>query len=75
MPAEPSEAGLPPRCESCGAGTARLGKLPRIGLPESVIEHTVKLYAAEVLQLQHIARSIRAVSQALVETGTTRPPH
>ena len=32
MPAEPSEAGLPPRCESCGAGTARLGKLPPIGL-------------------------------------------
>jgi hypothetical protein len=32
MPAVPSEAGLPPRCESCGAGTARLGKLPPIGL-------------------------------------------
>jgi hypothetical protein len=32
MPAEPSEAGFPPRCESCGAGTARLGKLPPIGL-------------------------------------------
>ena len=32
MPVQPSEAGLPPRCESCGAGTARLGKLPPIGL-------------------------------------------
>ena len=32
MPVEVSEAGLPPRCEGCGAGTARLGKLPRIGL-------------------------------------------
>lgn len=32
MPAVPSEAGLPPRCESCGAGTAKLGKLPPIGL-------------------------------------------
>ncbi len=32
MPAVPSEAGLPPRCESCGTGTARLGKLPPIGL-------------------------------------------
>lgn len=28
----PPEPGLPPRCEGCGAGTARLGKLPRIGL-------------------------------------------
>jgi hypothetical protein len=46
--------------------TAR-ADLPALGLPESVIEHTIKLYAAEVLQLQHIARSIRAVTQALVD--------
>ncbi|MCX5254180.1 MULTISPECIES: hypothetical protein [Streptomyces] len=46
--------------------TAR-ADLPSLGLPESVIEHTIKLYAAEVLQLQHIARSIRAVTQALVD--------
>lgn len=32
MPVQPPEAGLPPRCEGCGAGTARLGKLPPIGL-------------------------------------------
>ncbi len=32
MPAPPSEAGLPPRCETCGLGTAQIGKLPRIGL-------------------------------------------
>ena len=42
---------------------------PALGLPESVIEHTIKLYAAEVLQLQHIARSVRAVTQALVDSG------
>jgi len=48
--------------------TAR-ADLPGIGMPESVIEHTIKLYAAEVLQLQHIARSIRAVTRALVESG------
>jgi hypothetical protein len=48
--------------------TAR-ADLPGLGLPESVIEHTIKLYAAEVLQLQHIARSVRAVSQALVDSG------
>ena len=32
MPAPPSEIGLPPRCETCGLGTAQIGKLPRIGL-------------------------------------------
>lgn len=48
--------------------TAR-ADLPGLGMPESVIEHTIKLYAAEVMQLQHIARSVRAVTQALVEAG------
>jgi hypothetical protein len=51
--------------------TAR-ADLPGLGLPESVIEHTIKLYAAEVLQLQHIARSVRAVTQALIDHGHTR---
>lgn len=32
MPVQPSETGLPPRCEICGLGTAQIGKLPRIGL-------------------------------------------
>jgi hypothetical protein len=27
-----SETALPPRCEICGIGTIRIGKLPRIGL-------------------------------------------
>ena len=26
------ETALPPRCEVCGIGTVRIGKLPRIGL-------------------------------------------
>jgi len=51
--------------------TAR-SELPSLGMPESVIEHTIKLYAAEVLQLQHIARSVRAVSQALVDNNLAR---
>ncbi|MET9381716.1 hypothetical protein ABZY09_11640 [Streptomyces sp. NPDC002928] len=51
--------------------TAR-ADLPRLGLPESVIEHTIKLYAAEVLQLQHIARSVRAVTEALADHSTAR---
>jgi hypothetical protein len=54
--------------------TAR-AELPALGIPESVIEHTIKMYAAEVLQLHHIARSIRAVSQALIDNGTTRAAH
>jgi hypothetical protein len=32
MPVSHSETCLPPRCESCGVGTVRIGKLPRIGL-------------------------------------------
>ncbi|GHE48046.1 hypothetical protein QWL27_22295 [Streptomyces thermocarboxydus] len=48
--------------------TAR-ADLPRLGLHESAIEHTIKLYAAELMQLQHIARSVRAVTQALGESG------
>lgn len=51
--------------------TAR-ADLPRLGLHEGVIEHTIKLYAAEVLQLQHIARSVRAVTQALIDHGSGR---
>lgn len=54
--------------------TAR-AELPALGLPESVIEHTIKMYAAEVMQLQHIARSVRAVSQALVDSNLARPGH
>ncbi|MFF9219123.1 hypothetical protein [Streptomyces viridosporus] len=44
--------------------------LPRLGLHEGAIEHTIKMYAAEVMQLQHIARSVRAVARALA--GTSR---
>ncbi|MFJ3225053.1 hypothetical protein ACIPJS_17105 [Streptomyces sp. NPDC086783] len=52
--------------------TAR-AELPALGIPESVIEHTIKMYAAEVRQLHHIARSIRVVSQALADGGAGRP--
>ncbi|MEU6524435.1 hypothetical protein ABZ892_16845 [Streptomyces sp. NPDC046924] len=48
--------------------TAR-ADLPRLGLHEGAIEHTIKLYAAEVMQLQHIARSVRAVTRALLAAG------
>ncbi|MFF5340351.1 hypothetical protein ACH46L_06610 [Streptomyces althioticus] len=48
--------------------TAR-ADLPRLGLHEGAIEHTIKLYAAELMQLQHIARSVRAVIQALGESA------
>ncbi|MFF4958235.1 hypothetical protein [Streptomyces sp. NPDC001222] len=51
--------------------TAR-AELPALGLPESVIEHTIRLYAAELMQLQHIARSVRAVTQALVDSSAAR---
>ncbi|MEU1263180.1 hypothetical protein ACPC27_15415 [Streptomyces cellulosae] len=48
--------------------TAR-ADLPRLGLHEGAIEHTIKLYAAELTQLQHIARSVRAVTRALGESA------
>lgn len=51
--------------------TAR-AELPALGLHEGVIEHTIKLYAAEVMQLQHIARSIRAVTHALSDGNAAR---
>ncbi|MGC4984009.1 MULTISPECIES: hypothetical protein [unclassified Streptomyces] len=51
--------------------TAR-SELPGLGLQEGVIEHSIKMYAAEVMQLQHIARSIRAVSQALIDHAHPR---
>lgn len=51
--------------------TAR-SELPALGLHESVIEHTIKMYAAEVQQLNHIARSVRAVTQALVDHSPAR---
>ncbi|MGA5125063.1 hypothetical protein ACPCAG_17370 [Streptomyces pseudogriseolus] len=48
--------------------TAR-ADLPRLGMHEGAIEHTIKLYAAELMQLQHIARSVRAVTRALAESA------
>ncbi len=51
--------------------TAR-ADLPRLGLHEGAIEHAIKLYAAELMQLQHIARSVRAVTRALGERPLTR---
>ncbi|MEU3344571.1 hypothetical protein ABZ723_06135 [Streptomyces sp. NPDC006700] len=51
--------------------TAR-AELPRLGVPEAVIEHTIKLYAAELLQLQHIARGVRVVTEALAERAGHR---
>lgn len=48
--------------------TAR-ADLPRLGLHGGVIERTIKPYAAEVMQVRHIARSVRAVTRALMESG------
>jgi hypothetical protein len=50
-------------------------ELPAMGMPESVIEHTIKLYAAELTQLNHIARGVRVITQALVESQTARQAH
>ncbi|WP_075779466.1 hypothetical protein [Streptomyces acidiscabies] len=44
--------------------TAR-ADLPALGLHEAAIEHTIKMYADELTQLQHLARGVRAVAEAL----------
>ncbi|GGX88178.1 hypothetical protein [Streptomyces minutiscleroticus] len=54
--------------------TAR-AELPATGMPESVIEHTIKMYAAELAQLHHIARGVRVVMRALLDEGSARHGH
>ncbi|MFF7242078.1 hypothetical protein [Streptomyces collinus] len=44
--------------------TAR-AELPRMGVPESVIEHMITMHLLELSQLQKTARSVQAVSSAL----------
>lgn len=51
--------------------TAR-ADLPGLGLHESAIEQTIKMYAAELAQLQHIARGVRAVTEALLAQAVSR---
>ncbi|WP_398957289.1 hypothetical protein [Streptomyces sp. GC420] len=54
--------------------TAR-AELPSLGVPESVIEQTIRLYAAELGQLNHLARGVRVVMHALMDANPARHGH
>jgi hypothetical protein len=78
MPVQPSEAGLPPRCESCGAGTARLGKLPPIGLRPLV--YVYKCSACNQItsiepERQDSPALSPSVSPPMVSPGIKKAPH
>uniref|UniRef100_A0AAU2K396 Transposase n=1 Tax=Streptomyces sp. NBC_00049 TaxID=2903617 RepID=A0AAU2K396_9ACTN len=50
-------------------------ELPRLGVAESVIENTIRMYAVELEQLSRLARGVRLVSDALVvRTPAQRKP-
>jgi hypothetical protein len=63
MSAPPSETGLPPRCEICGVGTVRIGKLPRIGLRPLV--YVYKCYACNQITSIEPERQEKADSSTL----------
>ncbi|MFC9294239.1 hypothetical protein ACFTWH_05530 [Streptomyces sp. NPDC057011] len=48
-------------------------ELPMMGVAESVIENTIRMYAVELEQLGRLARGARLVSDALL-VGTTPAP-
>ena len=78
MPVQPSEAGLPPRCESCGAGTARLGKLPPIGLRPLL--YVYKCSACNQITTiepeRHDSPNISpSISPPMVQPGIKKAPH
>ena len=78
MPVELSEAGLPPRCEGCGAGTARLGKLPRIGLRPLV--YVYKCAACNQIvsiepERQESPSISPTVTPPMAKPGTKKAPH
>jgi len=79
MPAVPSEAGLPPRCESCGAGTARLGKLPPIGLRPLLYVYKCgacnQITSIEPERLDSPTLSPPLAPPMVTKPGTKKAPH
>lgn len=60
------------RAVRVGLQTAR-AELPTLGVAEAVIENTIRLYAAELEQLNRLARGVRLVSDALVAEAAGQP--
>ncbi|KOU41785.1 hypothetical protein ABT144_08585 [Streptomyces sp. NPDC002039] len=44
-------------------------ELPAMGVAESVIENTIRMYAVELEQLGRLARGVRLITDALVVSG------
>lgn len=47
-------------------------ELPSLGVAESVIENTIRMYAVELDQLARLARGVRLITDALLVNGA---PH
>ncbi|MBT2367413.1 hypothetical protein J7E88_19410 [Streptomyces sp. ISL-10] len=53
--------------------TAR-AELPTLGIAESVIENTIRMYAVELDQLNRLARGVRLITDALLADGPGAAP-
>jgi hypothetical protein len=74
MPAPPSEIGLPPRCETCGLGTAQIGKLPRIGLRPLV--YVYKCDACnQITSIEPERQDSPTVTPPMPNSGIKKAPH
>ncbi|MEU6890348.1 hypothetical protein ABZ934_00840 [Streptomyces sp. NPDC046557] len=47
-------------------------ELPSLGVAESVIENTIRMYAVELDQLARLARGVRLITDALLAGGAPR---
>ncbi|MFJ8386551.1 hypothetical protein ACIQ9Q_18870 [Streptomyces sp. NPDC094438] len=47
-------------------------ELPTLGVAESVIENTIRMYALELEQLGRLARGVRLVMEALMDDGASQ---
>ncbi|WP_329200634.1 MULTISPECIES: hypothetical protein [unclassified Streptomyces] len=47
-------------------------ELPSLGVAESVIENTIRMYAVELDQLARLARGVRLITDALLVNGAPR---
>ncbi|MEV5279604.1 hypothetical protein [Streptomyces sp. NPDC051994] len=47
-------------------------ELPTLGVAESVIENTIRMYALELEQLGRLARGVRLVQEVLMDDGASQ---
>jgi len=49
-------------------------ELPTLGVAETIIENTIRMYAVELEQLNRLARGVRLVNEALLSDGAGSAP-